>query len=311
MRPGLNRISFVSEGETLVGMLFLPDTYQPGHRLPIVIINGPWTQVKEQIGYRYGRKLAELGLASLAMDYRFYGESGGEPRQLESTRAKAKDVQNAVSFLQTVSEIDPERIGVLGVCAGAGNVIFASVADPRIKAVATVVAWLQQPETTPLIYGDEAIRQHRIDLAQAAQEKYEKTGEMEYVPAYDPAEGSGAAMFFPIDYYANLNRGAIPEWKNQFAVPGWTEWLQLDSVEKATGIQVPVQMVHSDGAAFPQNVRQFFDALTVEKDLHWMEGEHTQFYDEEPYVDKAARVVVDHFQRVFGTAKITSQAPRS
>jgi fermentation-respiration switch protein FrsA (DUF1100 family) len=299
MHPGLNSVTFTSERETLVGTLFLPDTYQPGKRLPVVIVNGPWTQVKEQIGYRYGRKLAELGVASFAMDYRFYGESGGEPRQLESTRAKAKDVQNAVSFLQTLDSIDPEQIGALGVCAGAGNVIFAATADQRVKALATIAAWLQQPTTTPLIYGDENLRQHRIDLAQAAEDKYEKTGEMDYVPAYDPAEGSGAAMFFPIDYYGNPNRGAIPKWKNQFAVVGWTEWLQLNSVEKAANIQVPVQMVHSDGSAFPQNVRQFFDALPGEKDLHWTQGEHTQFYDEEPYVDKAARVVVDHFQRVF------------
>lgn len=306
MHTGLNRVTFTSEGETLVGALFLPDAYQPGDRLPVVIVNGPWTQVKEQIGYRYGRKLAELGLASFALDYRFYGESGGEPRQLESTRAKAKDVQNAISFLQTVDVIDPEQIGALGVCAGAGNVIFAASVDSRIKALATVVAWLQQPETTPLIYGDPAVIQHRIDLAQAAEEKYEKTGEMDYVAAYDPADGSGAAMFFPIDYYGNPNRGAIPEWKNQFAVVGWTEWLQLNSVSKAASVQVPTQMVHSDGAAFPQNVRHFFDALTVEKDLHWTQGEHTQFYDEEPYVDKAARVVVDHFQRVFSINKITA-----
>lgn len=299
--PGPNRVTFASEGETLVGTLFLPESYQPGNKLPVVLVSGPWTQVKEQVGYRYGRRLAELGLAGLAMDYRFYGESGGEPRQFESTRAKASDIRNAVTFLQTVLAVDPDRIGALGVCAGAGNVVFAAADDHRIRALATVVAWLQQPDTTPEIYGDAPAIQHRIKLAKAADEQYEKTGEMAYVPAYDPAEGSEAAMFVPLDYYSNPQRGSIPEWKNQFAVAGWTEWLELNAVGKAAGVKVPVQMVHSDGAAFPQNARQFFDALTVEKDLHWTEGEHTQFYDQEPYVSKAARVVADHFKRVFGT----------
>lgn len=298
--PGSNRVTFASEGETLVGTLFLPESYQLGDKLPVVLVSGPWTQVKEQVGYRYGRQLAELGLAGLAMDYRFYGESGGEPRQFESTRAKAKDIRNAVTFLQTLSAVDPNCIGALGVCAGAGNVLFAAADDDRIRALATVVAWLQQPNTTPEIYGDAPAIQHRIDLAKAAEGNYEQTGEMDYVAAYDPAEGSGAAMFFPIDYYGNPQRGFIPEWKNQFAVAGWTEWLELNAVEKAAGVKVPVQLVHGDGAAFPQNARQFFDALTVEKDLHWTEGEHTQFYDQEPYVSNAARVVADHFKRVFG-----------
>ena len=302
-KAGLNRVTFISEGENLVGALFLPATFHQGDRLPVVIVSGPWTQIKEQIGYRYGQQLAQLGLASFAFDYRFYGESGGEPRQLESTRAKVRDLYNAVSFLQTIPVVDGNLIGMLGVCAGAGNVVIATATDSRIKAVATIAAWLQHPNTTPMFYGGTEGVQHRLDLAQSAQRKYEQTGEMEYVSAYDPTEGSGAAMFFPIDYYANPQRGAVAEWTNRFAVPGWQEWLTLDALSPAATINVPVQMVHSDGSALPQNARLFFDGLKAEKDLHWTEGEHTQFYDQEPYVSRSARIVVDHFQRVFDFAE--------
>ncbi|UYZ63799.1 CocE/NonD family hydrolase [Hymenobacter weizhouensis] len=306
-QPGPNRVTFPSEGETLVGTLFLPASYQPGDQLPVVLVSGPWTQVKEQIGHRYGQQLADLGLAALALDFRFYGESGGEPRQLESTQAKVRDLHNAVTFLQTVPAVQAEQVGILGVCAGASVVAYAAAADPRLRAVATVAAWLQHPDTTPLFYGGPEGVQQRLALAAQAQTKFEQTGDMDYVPAYDPAEGSGAAMFFPIDYYANPERGAVPTWLNRFAVVGWQEWLEMDAVAPAQNIRVPVQLVHSDGSALPQNVKRFFEALPGQKDLHWTEGEHTQFYDQEPYVQHAARVVADHFRRVF---KAPAKEPR-
>ncbi|KUG09969.1 alpha/beta hydrolase [Solirubrum puertoriconensis] len=299
-QPGPNAVSFSSEGETLIGTLFLPAVYQPGTPLAAVVVCGPWTQVKEQIGYRYGRELAKQGLASLAFDFRFYGESGGEPRQLESTLAKVRDLHHAVSFLQTLAGvIDPEQIGILGVCAGASVVAFAAAQDDRIKAVGTVAAWLQHPDTTPLFYGGAEGVEQRLKFAEQAEAKYEQTGDMDYVAAYDPAEGSGAAMFFPIDYYANPERGRVPSWHNQFAVLSWREWLTMDAIAPAKAIKVPVQMVHSDGSALPQNVKRFFEELgSTEKDLHWTTGEHTQFYDQEPYVHRSARIITDHYKRV-------------
>jgi hypothetical protein len=209
-KAGRNRVTFPSEGETIVGTLFLPENYKPGQKLAAVIVEGPWTQVKEQAGYRYGEQLAQRGLAALALDHRYYGESGGQPRQLESAEAKTKDLYSAVSFLGTVAAVDPNRIGLLGVCAGAGITAKAAGGDGRIKSFATVAAWLQHPQTTPLFYGGAEGIAGRIQLAKAAREKFEKTGQTDYVAAYDPAPESGAAMFFPLDYYGNAQRGAVP-----------------------------------------------------------------------------------------------------
>ena len=297
LRPGVNPVTFESEGALLQGLLYLPSSYQPGEQGPVVIVTGPWTQVKEQVGKRYAEKLASLGLAALAIDYRFWGQSEGQPRSYESTHEKATDIQHAVTFLQTLSAVDADRIGVVGVCAGAGVVTRAAGQDPRIRSIATSAAWLQHPTTTPAIYGGaEGIRQ-RIGLAQHARQRYQQTGEMDYVPAYDLTENSGAAMFFPLDYYGNSQRGAIPEWDNQFAVMSWQEWLEMDAISPVDAVKVPVLMVHSDGAALPDNVRQFFARLTGPKNLLWTEGEHTEFYDKEPQVDTAVRAMLNHFQR--------------
>lgn len=292
---GLNTINFESEGETLVGGLFLPETYEEGQQLPVIIVSGPWTQVKEQVGYRYGEILAEQGYAALAFDHRFWGESGGEPRNLESTNEKSLDILNAVDFLVDLNAIDENRIAVLGVCAGVGNVSLAAAADTRIQAMATISPWIQHPETTPLFYGGAEGVAARIALAEEAERQYAETGVMPYVPAYDPNDPE-AAMFFPVDYYANTERGNIEEWENRFAVQGWSEWLELNSVDFASNVTVPVRIIYGEETFLPQNITAFFDLLPNQnKDIFLISGEHTQFYDLDPFVTETARSAVEHF----------------
>lgn len=296
--PGPNAITFESMGETIVGTLFMPAGATPERPVPVVIIDGPWTQVKEQVGYQYARRFPDLGLAALAIDHRYWGKSGGEPRHFESTSAKVEDLQAAISFLEGVPEVG-RGTALLGVCAGAGNVALTAATDDRVKAVATVAAWLQHPSTTPLFYGGAEGIAQRVQSAERAIAAFEETGEMNYVAAYDPAENSGAAMFFPSEYYGSAARGRVPAWDNSFAVAGWKEWLELNVIDGvAERIKAPVLMVHSDGSALPDNVKRFYDALPSPKTLVWAEGEHTGFYDQDTLVAFATNAVGRFFMAV-------------
>lgn len=300
LQPGVNRVTFQSEGQSLVGNLYIPANYQASTRLPVVIVIGPWTQVKEQVGNRYAEQLAARGLAALSFDARFWGESGGEPRYYESTNEKATDIRNAVTFLRSVSEIDSTRIGVLGVCAGAGAAARAVIADNRIRSFATIAAWLQHPQTTPTLYEGTAGVAQRIALGNAARQRFNESRQTDYVAAYDTTRGSQAAMFFAVPYYGDSRRGAIAQWTNRFAVISWTEWLEMNSIDGiANRINVPTTMVHSDSAALPQNVRQFYSLLPTgsQQGLVWTQGEHTRFYDTDPYVSNSATTVANHFNR--------------
>ncbi|MEM7573428.1 MAG: alpha/beta hydrolase [Bacteroidota bacterium] len=284
--PGTNPLQFSSEGELIAATLFLPEAYQAGDQLPVVIVEGPWTQVKEQLAYRYATDLSEQGIAALALDHRYWGESGGSPRFLESSSAKVEDLRNAISFLQQLSLIAEDEIFLLGVCAGAGTVAQTAAMDNRIAGMVTVAAWLQHPSTSPLFYGGEQGVAELIDLAENAANAYLESGEMPYVAAYDPEPGSGAAMAFPSDYYGSANRGAIAEWNNQFAVAGWKEWLELNTIDGvADRIDSPVLMIHSDQSALPDNVRRFYDQVNGPKQLVWGEGAHTDFYDQDQQLD--------------------------
>ncbi|MGH9371169.1 MAG: alpha/beta hydrolase [Vicinamibacterales bacterium] len=214
------RITFQSGNDTIVGSLHLPDRSE--HRWPTIIFTGSWTTVKEQMPAVYARRLTDAGFAALTFDFRHWGESGGEPRAYESPASKIEDIQSAARYLHRQAVVDPDRIGGLAVCASAGYMAHAIAAGAPIRALALVAAWLHDPVSIVPLYGGEAEVRRRIEAGQAARQRFDRSGTVDYVPAYDPNDPN-AAMFFPLDYYASPERGAVPNGRtDSLRCPGWT-----------------------------------------------------------------------------------------
>lgn len=93
------KINFERDGLTLVGNLFTPEGFEEDGRYQAVIVQGSFSSVKEQMPGTYAEKFADQGFVALAFDYAHYGESAGEPRQLESPAEKLSDLQAAVTYL--------------------------------------------------------------------------------------------------------------------------------------------------------------------------------------------------------------------
>ena len=119
-------------GIELVGDLYLPMAISG--KLAAVAVAGPFGAVKEQCAGLYAEELASRGFAALAFDPSFTGESGGQPRYVASPDINTEDFCAAVDFLSVQDNVDPERIGIIGICGWGGMAINAAAMDTRIKA---------------------------------------------------------------------------------------------------------------------------------------------------------------------------------
>ena len=122
------------------GITLAADLYKPINAagpLAAIAVSGPYGAVKEQVSGRYAQTLAERGFLTIAFDPSFYGESGGTPRYLTSPEISTDDFSAAVDYLTTRQDVDPKRIGILGICGWGGFALNAAANDPRIKATVT------------------------------------------------------------------------------------------------------------------------------------------------------------------------------
>lgn len=299
---------FYSNGSRLAATLRHPATRAEGVRSPGIIVMGSWLTVKEQMPENYALRLAEHGFSALTFDFRGFGSSEGAPREVESARSKAEDILNAAAFLRTRPEIDPDRIGVLAICASASYTALAlqgvSREESPIKSVAMVAPWIHNRQIAEQLYGGHAAVSERLARAAAARERYARTSDVEYVLAAS-AEDSSAAMYAPgavFDYYLNPKRGAIPSWGGRFAVMSWSEWLASDFVALAAGFSLPLCVVTGEGTATPGGVKQFVRALPGSAQVVTGEGSQFDFYDDPRTVQFASERAVEHFHETLRRA---------
>lgn len=291
------KISYVSEGLTLAGDLYLPAGFDEHQKYPVVMVTGSWTTVKEQMPALYARKLAAKGFLSLAFDFRFNGASEGQPRHYESPENKIVDFRNTVSYLHTLPFVNKEQVYGLGICASAGYLARAAAEDSRIKRIGLVAPWLHNATIVREIYGGEAGVQSRVEAGKKAKINYAANGTMQYVPAVSETDPQ-AAMFGPFTYYLDPQRGAIPEWPNQLALASWPEWLEFDGIRTAATLTTPTLLVHSVEAAIPHGVKQFYQQLkSTRKDLVWTTGNQFDFYDKETTVNFSVEKATDWFRK--------------
>lgn len=119
-------------GITLAADLYEPENAQG--KLPAIAVSGPFGAVKEQASGLYAQTMAERGFLTIAFDPSFTGESGGFPRYVASPDINTEDFQAAVDFLSVQDNVDPERIGIIGICGWGGLALNAAAIDTRIKA---------------------------------------------------------------------------------------------------------------------------------------------------------------------------------
>ena len=147
-------------GITLVGDLYEPKGKDG--KLPAIAVCGPFGAVKEQASGLYSMTMAERGFVTLAFDPSFTGESGGEPRFVNSPDINTDDFSSAIDYLSLKDNVDPEKVGIIGICGWGGLAINTAAQDPRIKATIAVTMY-DMSRVTALGYNDTTTEDQRYE----------------------------------------------------------------------------------------------------------------------------------------------------
>ncbi|WP_114821551.1 alpha/beta hydrolase [Chryseobacterium sp. KLBC 52] len=133
------KITFKNVAWDNAGILHFPADFNQNKKYPTIISMHPIGSCKEQTaGNVYGKALAEAGFVVLVFDASFQGESGGTPRYIENPYQRTDDVRYAIDYLETLSYVDAEKIGILGVCGGGAYSLNIAMTERRIKAVVSI-----------------------------------------------------------------------------------------------------------------------------------------------------------------------------
>lgn len=290
----MEKVGFDSDGFSLVGDLHLPE---PGTERGAVVLTGPFSGVKDQVTGFYAERFARRGYAALAFDHRNWGDSEGVPRQHEDATAKVSDLRNAVSFLISRPEIDPDKVAVAGVCLGGIYAVQLAAFDPRVKALALIASAYNNPKLIHDRFGAENLAALMDTFAQIAQRQSE-TGEIEYWPAINP-EGmpAGNPGPEPAEYYGT-ERGARPSWQNRCTALSVLQELTLDVDSYVPLVTTPTLIVHGRGdQAIPvADAEAAHAALPGPKELLVLDTtNHIDLYDVETHVLPAIDRAVSFF----------------
>ncbi len=224
-------------------------------RLPAIAVSGPFGAVKEQTSGIYAQHMAERGFLTIAFDPSFTGESGGEPSRMASPDINTEDFCAAVDFLSTCELVDPERIGIIGICGFGGMAINAAALDPRIKATVTSTMYDMSRVAREGYFGstdsEEARDAQRQAWAMQRTEDY-RTGTYKRAGGVvDPLPED--APWFVKDYHAyyKTQRGYHARSGNSndgWNVTGTISFLNQPLLDMAGEIKTPVLLIHGEKA---------------------------------------------------------------
>lgn len=228
------------------------------HKFAALAVSGPFGAVKEQASGLYAHEMAKRGFLTIAFDPSFTGESEGKPRYMNSPDINTEDFQAAVDFLSNLSEVDPEKIGIIGICGWGGWALNAAGIDTRIKATAVMTMYDMARVTNKGYFdqsdNEEARYQARVAVNKMRTQYFAKAQETGVYPTVGglPDQRPEGDTFFSQywDYYKK-ERGYHPRSLNSNM--GWantaaTSLMNTRLFTYANEIRSAVLIVHGEKA---------------------------------------------------------------
>jgi uncharacterized protein len=293
-------VSFTSQGVQCVGWLYLPDELAAGEKVPAVVMANAITATKEMVLPAYAEKFAAAGFAALAFDFRFLGESGGEPHGQLFASEQIEDLRNAISWLSLQPEVDANRIGAWGASFGGAHVLYLAAFDKRIKAAVSAVPSMRTIDTMVHFIGRQGLGQVQGFLGWDRTNRYQ-TGAVTYMKTV--SDGTENAMLpnpEANEFYNRQARTIAPNWNSQVTVESLEKLLEYDPAYAMEFISpTPLLMIVGENdMSQPANLSLAAYARAGEpKKLVMMSCGHTEMLEKAEFVEQSANEAIAWFKQ--------------
>ncbi|MBQ4139531.1 MAG: alpha/beta hydrolase [Muribaculaceae bacterium] len=257
------------------GIELAADMYTPKNaegKLPAIAVSGPFGAVKEQSSGLYAQHMAERGFVTLAFDPSYTGESGGEPRRMASPDINTEDFLAAVDFLSVQENVDPEKIGIIGICGFGGMAVNAAALDPRIKATVASTMYDMTKVTREGYFMSTDSKEQRMAARKAmATQRTEDFKNGTYKRAggvVDPLPQD--APWFVKDYHAYYKTKRGYHERSGNSTDGWNavgcqSFLNQPILDYANEIESAVLLIHGEKAHSRYFSEYAFEKMTGKK----------------------------------------------
>jgi fermentation-respiration switch protein FrsA (DUF1100 family) len=307
-RKNIKDITFLCSDVKCSGRLYLPPDLQPGEKVPGIVAANPITAIKQIASPNYAERLAQAGFAILVFDYRGWGSSEGEPRNHIAPYDQVQDVKDAITWLQNQPEIDPERIGGLGVSMGGAHMLYLATFDNRLDAVVAIATAINGVNMWQGMFGEEAFIQIINEDAEDRAYRFENNITQTYKNAWG-MPGNSSCVFCVEEayrYYTNAQKTYAPEFENRATVQSIQNILEYNP-DFAVNLASPtaVLFIHATKDVVPlAMVEEIYNRTSNPKKLVVTDSLHTELYGTEPYITQAASEAI----KWFDTHLVTSNA---
>lgn len=295
-------VEFTSRGETCRGMFLTPDDGGNGP-YPTVVMAGGWCYVKEIVMPHYAKYFVDRGIAALIFDYRNLGESDGDNRQHLDPWEQIEDYQNAITYLETLPEVDSNRIGAWGISYSGGHVLILGALDSRVKCIVSNIPVVDGYENERRIHG-EAKFAELLDLLMEDRRNRYKTGVSARIP-HSPVDPTKELSGWPFpevqEIFNEIKRTEAPNHLHESTVESVEQLLAYNVFPYLKRIvNTPTLMIVAEGdniTLWDLEIEAYTQILSQRKKLYVLpKTTHMSLYNNQVKLEKAALEAAEWFE---------------
>jgi fermentation-respiration switch protein FrsA (DUF1100 family) len=305
-------VNFSSNGMSCAGWLYVPEDLQEGEERPAIVMAHGFSAVKEMYLANFAEKFEEAGFVVLVFDYRYFGDSEGEPRGRLIPAEQHEDYKNAITWISQRAEVDPDRIGIWGSSYSGGHVLYLTSFDKRIKAAVAQVPLVNGWQNAQRLMRPDVFDEFLAALAQDRAQRYtEGTGAS--VPVVAP-EGEPSALPTPESYewFTHAGETIAPNWRNEVSLESMEAFLEYNpagSIHLISPTPLLIVVAEKDTLTPTDLAIEAYERALEPKSLVILEGaKHFDAYTE-PGLSQSALPVVEWFERHLMGRRIAAAQP--